>query len=204
MPQVDSSGVNIHFAVEGEGFPVVLHTGGGGDGTMWAQAGYVDGLYGFRWMLIDHRGHGQSDKPGEVENHLMECYVSDVIAVLDSLEGSSEPPSGAIPQRPTSTARHSATLAIKQASPLAPRSIAAVIRSPRIFWCLILAMSKASDTNSATSTKPSTGRTPAKLGAGSPSCVAMTSVPRTWGPSSNGRKNNGYGVGRLNLRGAAR
>ena len=48
MPQVDSSGVKIHFAVEGEGFPVVLHTGGGGDGTMWAQAGYVEGLYGFR------------------------------------------------------------------------------------------------------------------------------------------------------------
>ena len=24
--------------------------------------------------------------PGEVENHLMECYVSDVIAVLDTLE----------------------------------------------------------------------------------------------------------------------
>ena len=85
MPQVDSSGVRIHFEVKGDGFPVVLHTGGGGDGTMWKQAGYVEGLNGFRSIMIDHRGHGRSDKPAGLDNHLMERYVSDVIAVLDSL-----------------------------------------------------------------------------------------------------------------------
>src|SRR5579859_774339 len=85
MPQVDNDGVKIHFTVEGKNFPVVLHTGAGGDARMWEQAGYVDGLDGFQSILIDHRGHGQSDKPGGVKNHLVELYVSDVIAVLDTL-----------------------------------------------------------------------------------------------------------------------
>src|SRR5438046_4911378 len=86
MPFVDSSGVRIYFEVTGTGFPVVLHTGGGGDGTMWEQGGYVEGLDGFRCVLIDHRGHGRSDKPQGVENHLMERYVDDVLAVLDALQ----------------------------------------------------------------------------------------------------------------------
>jgi pimeloyl-ACP methyl ester carboxylesterase len=84
-PYVDSAGVQIYFEVVSSGFPVVLHTGGGGDGTMWEQGGYVEGLNAFRCILIDHRGHGRSDKPGRVENHLMERYVADVIAVLDTL-----------------------------------------------------------------------------------------------------------------------
>src|SRR5579859_5799955 len=86
MPQVDNDGVKIHFTVEGENFPVVLHTGAGGDAGMWEQAGYVEGLDGFQSILIDHRGHGRSDRPDGVENHLTERYVSDVIAVMDTLK----------------------------------------------------------------------------------------------------------------------
>ncbi len=84
-PYVDRAGVQIYFEAVGSGFPVVLHTGGGGDGTMWEQGGYGEGLNGFRCILIDHRGHGRSDKPEGVENHLLERYVADVIAVLDTL-----------------------------------------------------------------------------------------------------------------------
>lgn len=85
MPLVDSSGVKIHFTVDGDGFPIILHTGAGGDATMWQHAGYVEGLRGFRCILIDHRGHGMSDGPAGLENHAMDCYVGDVIAVLDAL-----------------------------------------------------------------------------------------------------------------------
>ena len=85
MPLVDSFGVNIHFTVDGEGFPIILHTGAGGDPTMWQQAGYVEGLRGLQRILIDHRGHGKSDRPVGLENHAMECYVGDIIAVLDAL-----------------------------------------------------------------------------------------------------------------------
>lgn len=85
MPYVESAGVPIYYEVVGEGFPVVLHTGGGGDGSMWEQGGYVAGLEGFQRILLDHRGHGRSGKPTEIEAHRKERYVADVIAVLDAL-----------------------------------------------------------------------------------------------------------------------
>ncbi len=85
MPYVESANVPIYYEVMGDGFPVVLHTGGGGDGTMWEQGGYVAGLDGFQRILLDHRGHGRSGKPADLEAHRKECYVADVIAVLDVL-----------------------------------------------------------------------------------------------------------------------
>ncbi|MGH2448886.1 MAG: alpha/beta fold hydrolase [Chloroflexota bacterium] len=85
MPYVTSAGVPIFYKVVGEGFPVVLHTGGGGDGSMWEQGGYVAGLEGFQRILLDHRGHGRSGKPTTTEAHGKERYVADVITVLDAL-----------------------------------------------------------------------------------------------------------------------
>lgn len=85
MPYVESAGVPIYYRVVGEGYPVVLQTGGGGDGTMWEQGGYVAGLDDFKVILLDHRGHGRSGKPADLEAHRMERYVADVIAVLDEL-----------------------------------------------------------------------------------------------------------------------
>lgn len=85
MPYVDSGGVKIYFETVGDGFPVVLHTGGGGDGRMWQEAGYLDALRNFRCITVDHRGHGRSGKPEGLENHLVERYVADVLAVLDTL-----------------------------------------------------------------------------------------------------------------------
>jgi pimeloyl-ACP methyl ester carboxylesterase len=84
MPLVESAGVPIYYEVVGDGFPVVLQTGGGGDGTMWKQGGYVAGLGGFTLILLDHRGHGRSGKPAELEAHRIERYVDDVLAVLDA------------------------------------------------------------------------------------------------------------------------
>ncbi len=83
MPTVSRNGVRVHYEVRGEGFPVLFHTGGGGDGRMWAQAGYLDHFSGCRSLLLDHRGHGQSDQPTELEAHSPSEYVEDVAAVLD-------------------------------------------------------------------------------------------------------------------------
>lgn len=85
MPYANNDGVRIYYEVTGDGFPLVLQTGGGGDHNMWREAGYVDGLPGFRLILLDHRGHGQSDKPAGFEAHRVERYVADVLAVLDAL-----------------------------------------------------------------------------------------------------------------------
>lgn len=82
---VDSNGVNIFVDVVGSGPPIVLHTGAGGDGRMWKQAGYLVGLQGLTCIMLDHRGHGYSDKPRGLASHQMERYVDDVVAVLDKL-----------------------------------------------------------------------------------------------------------------------
>jgi pimeloyl-ACP methyl ester carboxylesterase len=84
MAYADSAGVRIHYEVAGNGFPLVLQTGGGGDHAMWREAGYVAGLTGFRLVLLDHRGHGMSDRPPGLAAHRIERYVADVLAVLEA------------------------------------------------------------------------------------------------------------------------
>lgn len=85
MPEARSGGVSIHYEVEGDGPPIVLHTGAGGDLEMWRQAGYVGGLSGMQVVLMDHRGHGRSGRPKELAEHRIDRYVDDVVAVADVL-----------------------------------------------------------------------------------------------------------------------
>jgi pimeloyl-ACP methyl ester carboxylesterase len=84
MPTVTREGVRVHYSDTGEGPAVFFHTGGGGDGSMWQVAGYLDALPGRRHLLFDHRGHGRSDQPQGLEAHRLDEYIADVIAVLDS------------------------------------------------------------------------------------------------------------------------
>ena len=86
MADVTRSGVRIHYEVEGDGLPLILHTGGGGDLEMWRTAGYPVGLSDRRIILMDHRGRGASDKPRDTEEHRIDRYVGDVIAVADDLD----------------------------------------------------------------------------------------------------------------------
>jgi pimeloyl-ACP methyl ester carboxylesterase len=78
---VERAGVRLHYETVGTGFPLVLHTGAGGDAGMFAEAGYVDALDGFTRVLFDHRGHGSSSRPRELEAHRIEEYVADVLAL---------------------------------------------------------------------------------------------------------------------------
>ena len=84
MPTVIRDGVRLHYSDSGHGPAIFFHTGGGGDGTMWQTAGYLDALPGRRYLLFDHRGHGLSDKPQDLDSHHMDDYIADVIVVLDS------------------------------------------------------------------------------------------------------------------------
>ncbi|HEV2374610.1 MAG TPA: alpha/beta hydrolase [Streptosporangiaceae bacterium] len=83
MPYVDSGGLRLFYTESGDGLPVLWHTGGCGDSTMWEQAGYIAALPGYRHILFDHRGHGRSQSPPDMAGHHMRCYVEDVVAVLD-------------------------------------------------------------------------------------------------------------------------
>jgi pimeloyl-ACP methyl ester carboxylesterase len=85
MPYVTSSGIRIHYETVGYGPPIVLGHGGTGNSSMWKQAGYLEGLGGYRCVLIDRRGHGLSDTLRDAAKCSMEQHVSDVVAVLDAL-----------------------------------------------------------------------------------------------------------------------
>ncbi len=86
MPQADNKGVSIHYEVEGEGPPLVLHHGSFGSLRDWGDFGYVAGLKDRRRLiLMDARGHGQSAKPHDRADYSLAARVGDVVAVLDDL-----------------------------------------------------------------------------------------------------------------------
>ena len=83
MPFLERAGVRIFYEVDGTGPTVILHTGAGGDGRIWSEAGYVRGLSEFKTIRIDQRGRGRSGRPSSVDAHRVEEFVEDVAAVLD-------------------------------------------------------------------------------------------------------------------------
>lgn len=86
MPSIARGGVDLHYLDLGDGPPILFHTGGGGDGTMWQTGGYVEALSGRRCLLFDHRGHGASGKSLDLAAHTLDEYIADVLAVLDSAQ----------------------------------------------------------------------------------------------------------------------
>lgn len=84
---VDNDGVHIHYEAEGQGPPLVLMHWASGSMQDWKLFGYVDALKDdYRLILIDMRGHGQSDKPLDPQAYAPEIQVKDVTMVLDALD----------------------------------------------------------------------------------------------------------------------
>src|SRR5260370_24548218 len=86
MPRVDNKGISIHYRVEGNGPPLVLVHGISDSSDVFYERGYVAALKAkYRLVLIDARGHGQSDKPHDPQSYSPERVASDIVAVLDDL-----------------------------------------------------------------------------------------------------------------------
>jgi pimeloyl-ACP methyl ester carboxylesterase len=86
VPFATGSGVRIHYEIDGDGPPLVLHAGFMGTITDWYDFGYADALKGTSTLvLIDPRGQGESEKPHESEAYSTANRVADVLAVLDAL-----------------------------------------------------------------------------------------------------------------------
>ena len=86
MTYVDSSGVSIHYQVEGSGPPLVCGHGFTDSLDSFYEAGYVHGLKGsYRLILMDARSHGKSDKPHDPSQYDLNLRVNDVVPVLDDL-----------------------------------------------------------------------------------------------------------------------
>jgi non-heme chloroperoxidase len=86
MPSITRDGLAIQFDVDGDGFPVILFPGAGGDASAWRHAGYVAALRErFTCVAIDPRGFGRSDTPPDPGGFAPSEHARDVLAVADSL-----------------------------------------------------------------------------------------------------------------------
>ncbi len=86
--RVDSSGVMLNVEVAGptDGQPVVLLHGFPDSSRLWnKQVAALSGA-GYRVIVPDQRGYGQSDKPADVDAYNIVFLASDIAAILDQLD----------------------------------------------------------------------------------------------------------------------
>jgi pimeloyl-ACP methyl ester carboxylesterase len=86
MPFVNNNGIKIHYEVKGQGLPLVLQHGLTGNLKNWRDYGYTVAMSKeYQLILIDARGHGQSDKPHDPASYRPPSFAGDIIKVLDDL-----------------------------------------------------------------------------------------------------------------------
>ena len=83
--KIDVNGVGIAFEVTGEGRPVMLLHGFPDSGRLWRHQVPALADAGFRVIVPDLRGYGDSDQPKEVEAYAIPFLAGDVIGILDHL-----------------------------------------------------------------------------------------------------------------------
>jgi pimeloyl-ACP methyl ester carboxylesterase len=85
MPEVTSGGVRIDYEVTGQGRPLMLLHGWCCDRSWWIEPGYVEGLRtDYRLVIVDLRGHGESEKPHDAAAYTADALTGDVLAVADA------------------------------------------------------------------------------------------------------------------------
>ncbi len=85
MPYVTNAGVSLHYRTEGAGPPLFIQHGFTDSLETWYELGYVDALKAdYRLILLDARGHGNSDKPHDSDAYSWALMAGDVVAVLDA------------------------------------------------------------------------------------------------------------------------
>ncbi|MEZ4480398.1 MAG: alpha/beta hydrolase [Dehalococcoidia bacterium] len=86
MRTVDSAGVRIRYRLAGQGRPLVLvHGYTASVRTQWELPGWVSFLAPrHRLLLVDVRGHGESEKPRQPGAYSLSLMASDVVAAMDA------------------------------------------------------------------------------------------------------------------------
>jgi pimeloyl-ACP methyl ester carboxylesterase len=83
---IEANGLRFHVQDEGTGTPVVLLHGFPDTSRLWRHQ--VDPLVraGYRAIVPDLRGRGQSDRPPAVADYALSLVVQDVLAIMDALD----------------------------------------------------------------------------------------------------------------------
>jgi pimeloyl-ACP methyl ester carboxylesterase len=88
LPQFQSDGLTLAYDAFGEGLPVLCIHGFASSGKVnWIETGWVETLTGagYRAIVLDNRGHGESDKPHDPERYYPRDMAGDAVALLDHL-----------------------------------------------------------------------------------------------------------------------
>jgi len=86
MSYAINKGVRIHHEIVGNGPPLILQHGFTQSIKDWHRAGYVEALKPhYQLILVDARGHGESDKPHDAAAYTLSSRVNDIVAVMDSI-----------------------------------------------------------------------------------------------------------------------
>ena len=89
MPEVthrmiETNGIRLHVAEQGEGPLVILCHGFPECWYSWRHQLRALAEAGFRAMALDLRGYGRSDRPEDVEKYTVLHYVGDIVGLLDA------------------------------------------------------------------------------------------------------------------------
>jgi pimeloyl-ACP methyl ester carboxylesterase len=86
VPFANNQGVKIHYEVIGQGPPLVMVHGFTRSLEDWRNFGFVPELKNdYQLILIDVRGHGQSDKPDNLNAYNLKIMAEDVATIMDEL-----------------------------------------------------------------------------------------------------------------------
>ena len=84
MPTAKINGINIYYESHGDGFPLVLAYGIGGNTTEWEpQIPALSQRY--RLIVWDPRGHAQTESPAGADQYTQEIFAEDLNGLLDHL-----------------------------------------------------------------------------------------------------------------------
>jgi pimeloyl-ACP methyl ester carboxylesterase len=85
--RIDSSGTQLKVEITGpdDGRPVLLLHGFPDSGRLWWRQVSALSDAGYRVIVPDQRGYGQSDKPAGVDDYNLILLAADVIAVMDQV-----------------------------------------------------------------------------------------------------------------------
>ena len=83
MPMIKVNDINMHYEIQGDGFPFVMIIGLGSPCDWWEPALIEEISKKYKVLIFDNRGVGQTDKPSM--KYSMKMFVDDTVGLMNAL-----------------------------------------------------------------------------------------------------------------------